>query len=212
MADEGERVLQTGVVTPGRRLGHVDAHQLVAFVVVFAEELEERVAVRGLAAEVEVQHLLGGEGLLVHLQIAMDADDAGPHGVDVEVDGLAERGAGRGLTADGVPLIGEDALADGGVGALAVDRDADAHGDLPVLVGSRPTHVERDPKSTFLSIHILHVLTGCKFTPPCAILEYAKRSESANKNLSAVAESGADGHATELPAEELPQGGVFVRP
>ena len=27
-----------------------------------------------------------------------------------------------------------------------------------------------------------------------------------------VAESGADGHATELPAEELPQGGVFVRP
>ena len=61
-------------------------------------------------------------------------------------------------------------------GALAVDRDADAHGDLPVLVGSRPTHVERDPKSTFLSIHILHVLTGCEFTPPCAILEYAKRS------------------------------------
>jgi hypothetical protein len=44
-----------------------------------------------------------------------------------------------------------------------------------VLVGPRPTHVERDPKSTFLSIHILHVLTGCKFTPPCAILEYAKR-------------------------------------
>ena len=86
------------------------------------------------------------------------------------------------------------------------------HGDLPVLVGSRPTHVERDPKSTFLSIHILHVLTGCKFTPPCAILEYAKRSESANKNLLMVAESGADGHATELPAEELPQGGVFVRP
>lgn len=149
MADEGERVLQTGVVTPGRRLGHVDAHQLAALLVVLAEELEERAAVRGLAAEVEVQHLLGGEGLLVHLQIAMDADDAGPHGVDVEVDGLAERGAGRGLTADGVPLIGEDALADGGVGALAVDRDADAHGDLPVLVGSRPTHVERDPKSTF---------------------------------------------------------------
>lgn len=27
-----------------------------------------------------------------------------------------------------------------------------------------------------------------------------------------MAESGADGHATELPAEELPQGGVFVRP
>lgn len=26
-----------------------------------------------------------------------------------------------------------------------------------------------------------------------------------------MAESGADGHATELPAEELPQGGVFVR-
>jgi hypothetical protein len=38
-------------------------------------------------------------------------------------------------------------------------------------------------------------------------LEYAKRSESANKNLLMVAESGADGHATELPAEELPQGG-----
>lgn len=27
-----------------------------------------------------------------------------------------------------------------------------------------------------------------------------------------MAESGADGDATELPAEELPQGGVFVRP
>ena len=100
----------------------------MAFVVVLAEELEERVAVRGLAAEVEVQYLLGCEGLLVHLQVAVDADDAGPHGVDVEVDGLAERGAGRGLAADGVPLIGEDTLADGGVGALAVDRDADAHG------------------------------------------------------------------------------------
>ena len=56
------------------------------------------------------------------------------------------------------------------------------------------------------------MLTGCKFTPPCAILEYAKRSESVNKNLLVVAESGADGDATELPAEELPQGGVFVRP
>ena len=212
VAHELLREFHAGLVAFGGGSGQIDAHQLVAFVVVLAEELEERVAVRGLAAEVEVQHLLGCEGLLVHLQVAVDADDAGPHGVDVEVDGLAERGAGRCLAADGVPLIGEDALADGGVGALAVDRDADAHGDLPVLVGSRPTHVERDPKSTFLSIHILHVLTGCKFTPPCAILEYAKCRESANKNLSAVAESGADGHATELPAEELPQGGVFVRP
>lgn len=207
MADEGERVLQTGVVTPGRRLGHVDAHQLAALLVVLAEELEERAAVRGLAAEVEVEDLLGGEGLLVHLQIAVDADDAGPHGVNVEVDGLAERGAGRCLAADGVPLIGEDALADGGVGALAVDRDADAHGDLPVLVGSRPTHVERDPKSTFLSIHMLHVLTGCKVTPPCAKSEHAKCRESANKNLRSVTESGAEGDATELPADELPQGG-----
>ena len=159
VAHELLRELHAGLVALGGGSGQIDAHQLVAFVVVLADELEERVAVRGLAAEVEV-----------------DADDAGPHGVDVEVDGLAERGAGRGLAADGVPLIGEDTLADGGVGALAVDRDADAHGDLPVLVGSRPTHVERDPKSTFLSIHILHVLTGCKFTPPCAILEYAKRS------------------------------------
>lgn len=176
VAHELLRELHAGLVALGGGSGQIDAHQLVAFVVVLAEELEERVAVRGLAAEVEVQYLLGCEGLLVHLQVAVDADDAGPHGVDVEVDGLAERGAGRGLAADGVPLIGEDTLADGGVGALAVDRDADAHGDLPVLVGSRPTHVERDPKSTFLSIHILHVLTGCKFTPPCAILEYAKRS------------------------------------
>ena len=212
VAHELLREFHAGLVALGGGSGQIDAHQLVAFVVVLAEELEERVAVRGLAAEVEVQHLLGREGLLVHLQVAVDADDAGPHGVDVEVDGLAERGAGRCLAADGVPLIGEDALADGGVGALAVDRDADAHGDLPVLVGPRPTHVERDPKSTFLSIHILHVLTGCKFTPPCANLEYAKCRESANKNLSAVAESGADGHATELPAEGLPQGVVFVRP
>ena len=165
VAHELLRELHAGLVALGGGSGQIDAHQLVAFVVVLAEELEERVAVRGLAAEVEVQHLLGREGLLVHLQVAVDADDAGPYGVDVEVDGLAERGAGRGLAADDVPLIGEDALADGGVGALAVDRDADAHGDLPVLVGSRPTHVERDPKSTFLSIHILHVLTGCKFTP-----------------------------------------------
>ena len=206
------RELHAGFVTFGGGSGQIDAHQLVAFVVVFAEELEERVAVRGLAAEVEIEDLLGGEGLLVHLQIAVDADDAGPHGVNVEVDGLAERGAGRCLTADGVPLLGEDALADGGVGALAVDRDADAHGDLPVLVGSRPTYVERDPKSTFLSIHMLHVLTGCKVTPPCAKLEYAKCRESANKNLRSVAESGAEGDATELPAEELPQGGVLVRP
>ena len=150
VAHELLRELHAGLVALGGGSGQIDAHQLVAFVVVLAEELEERVAVRGLAAEVEVQHLLGREGLLVHLQVAVDADDAGPYGVDVEVDGLAERGAGRGLAADGVPLIGEDTLADGGVGALAVDRDADAHGDLPVLVGSRPTHVERDPKSTFL--------------------------------------------------------------
>ena len=116
---------------------------------------------------------------LVQIEVvAVDADDVGPHGVDVEVDGLAERGAGRGLAADGVPLIGEDTLADGGVGALAVDRDADAHGDLPVLVGSRPTYVERDPKSTFLSIHMLHVLSGCRVTPPCAKTEHAKCRES----------------------------------
>lgn len=150
VAHELLRELHAGLVALGGGSGQIDAHQLVAFVVVLAEELEERVAVRGLAAEVEVQHLLGCEGLLVHLQVAVDADDAGPHGVDVEVDGLAERGAGRGLAADGVPLIGEDTLADGGVGALAVDRDADAHGDLPVLVGSRPTHVERDPKVLFV--------------------------------------------------------------
>ena len=73
---------------------------------------------------------------LVQIEVvAVDADDAGPHGVDVEVDGLAERGAGRCLAADGVPLIGEDALADGGVGALAVDRDADARRPPPCLLG-----------------------------------------------------------------------------
>ena len=59
---------------------------------------------------------------------------------------------------------------------------------------------------------MLHVLTGCKVTPPCAKLEHAKCRESVNKNLWSVAESGAEGDAAELPAEELPQGGVFVRP
>ena len=203
-----------GSVALGERLDHdvLDAHQLAALLVVLAEELEERAAVRGAAPQKALQHVVDGVGSLFELQFAVDADDAGPHGVNVEVDGLAERGAGRCLAADGVPLIGEDALADGGVGALAVDRDADAHGDLPVLVGSRPTHVERDPKSTFLSIHMLHVLTGCKVTPPCAKSEHAKCRESANKNLRSVAESGAEGDATELPAEELPQGGVLVRP
>lgn len=104
-----------------------------------------------MGLQVELELLDEAAVDLVQIEVvAVDADDAGPHGVDVEVDGLAERGAGRGLAADGVPLIGEDALADGGVGALAVDRDADAHGDLPVLVGPCPTHVERDPKSTFV--------------------------------------------------------------
>ena len=58
---------------------------------------------------------------------------------------------------------------------------------------------------------MLHVLSGCRVTPPCAKTEHAKYRESANNNLRSVAESGADGDATELPAEELPQGGVFVR-
>lgn len=115
------------------------------------EVLRRRVvAAAAVGLQVELELLDEAAVDLVQIEVvAVDADDAGPHGVDVEVDGLAERGAGRGLAADGVPLIGEDALADGGVGALAVDRDADAHGDLPVLVGPCPTHVERDPKSTF---------------------------------------------------------------
>lgn len=115
------------------------------------EVLRRRVvAAAAVGLQVELELLDEAAVDLVQIEVvAVDADDAGPHGVDVEVDGLGERGAGRGLAADGVPLIGEDALADGGVGALAVDRDADAHGDLPVLVGPCPTHVERDPKSTF---------------------------------------------------------------
>lgn len=144
------RELHAGLVTLGGGSGQIDAHQLVAFVVVLAEELEERVAVRGLAAEVEVQYLLGRKGLLVHLQVAVDADDAGPHGVDVEVDGLAERGAGRGLAADGVPLIGEDALADGGVGALAVDRDADARGPSRACWASSDARRTRSEKYFFV--------------------------------------------------------------
>ena len=212
MADEGERVLQTGVVTPGRRLGHVDAHQLAALLVVLAEELEERAAVRGAAPQKALQHVVDGVGSLFELQFAVDENEACPDVFEVEIEVFAQCRTRGGPAAFGIPQLGSDALADGGVGALAVDRDADAHGDLPVLVGSRPTHVERDPKSTFLSIHMLHVLTGCKVTPPCAKSEHAKCRESANKNLRSVAESGAEGDATELPAEELPQGGVLVRP
>ena len=39
------RELHAGLVTLGGGSGQIDAHQLVAFVVVFAEELEECVAV-----------------------------------------------------------------------------------------------------------------------------------------------------------------------
>ena len=118
-----------------------------------AEELEERAAVRGAAPQKALQHVVDGVGSLFELQFAVDENEARPDVFEVEIEAFAQCRARGGPAAFGIPQLGSDALVDGGVGALAVDRDAHADGDFPVLVRSRPTDVERDVQGCCFRIH-----------------------------------------------------------